>query len=162
VATYVIHRGDEALVYDTYPSAEEVKWARDYLTKAGIRHFTLVNSHWHLDHVGGSAIYADVDRIATEKTIRRLASKKAAIESGTEWGPPAMTTLIDATMAYLRKLVMRAHDPNYLNGTLEDYVSDSVKRGWVSIWWAYRGAHETNLKRVAKVLQGRPLPELQE
>src|SRR5579872_3369565 len=256
VATYVIHRGDEALVYDSYPSTQEAKWVRDYLTRAGIRHFTLVNSHWHLDHVGGNAIYADVDRVATEKTIRRLMSEKAAIESGTEWGPPAInplvvpnigiatdtarlvgnirvelrpvnihsedglviylpddrillagdtledtatfvsepegieghyknlkkmklwnirrilpnhgnpdvisrggyeTTLIDATMGYLRKLVMRAHDPDYLSGTLEDYVDDSVERGWVSIWWAYRQAHETNLKRVAKVLQGHSL-----
>ena len=68
VATYVIHRGDRALVFDTYPSTEQARWVRDYLVKAGIRHFTMVNSHWHLDHVGGNAIYADVDRIATEKT----------------------------------------------------------------------------------------------
>src|SRR5208283_935863 len=57
VATYVIHRGDRALVYDTYPSAPQAKWVRDYLVKSGIRHFTLVNSHWHLDHVGGNAVY---------------------------------------------------------------------------------------------------------
>ena len=36
---------------------------RDYLVRAGIKHFTLVNSHWHLDHVGGNAVYADVDRL---------------------------------------------------------------------------------------------------
>src|ERR1700733_14475854 len=90
VATYAVHRGDRALVYDSYPSTQQARWVRDYLVKAGIRHFTLVNSHWHLDHVGGNAVYADVDRISTDKTLQRLTAKKAAIEAGTEWGPPAI------------------------------------------------------------------------
>ena len=259
VATYVIHRGDQALVYDTYPSTQQAKWVRDYLVKYGIRHFTLVNSHWHLDHVGGNAVYGDVDRISTEKTLERLTSKKAAIEAGTEWGPPAVTplvlpnigitsnstyfvddvkvelrpvnihsedglvlyipmdhillagdtledtltfivepeqiptqyknlqkmkqwdidriypnhgnpdvianggyktTLIDATQDYLRQVVMRAHDRDYLKGSVEDYVHDSVAKGWVSVWWAYREAHAANLALVAKAYKNRPLPEL--
>jgi glyoxylase-like metal-dependent hydrolase (beta-lactamase superfamily II) len=259
VATYVIHRGDRALVYDTYPSTEQARWVRDYLTKTGIRHFTLVNSHWHLDHVGGNAVYADVDRISTDKTLQRLTAKKAAIEAGTEWGPPAITplvlpnigitadttyfvedikvelrpvnihsedglviflpndrillagdtledtltfiaepeqiaeqyknlqkmkkwnidrifpnhgnpavianggyrtTLIDATQDYLRRMVYRAHDPDYLQGSLDDYVHDSVSKGWVSLWWAYREAHEANLAVVAKAYKNRPLPVL--
>jgi len=259
VSTYVIHRGDQALVYDTYPLAEPARWVRDYLTKAGIKHFTLVNSHWHLDHVGGNAVYADVDRIATDATIQILNSKRATIEAGTEWGPPAIkplaipniginadteyyvgdikvelrpvkihsddglviylpsdrillagdtledtvtfiaepehviqhyynmrklkqwdidrifpnhgnpdiiahggyqTTLIDATLSYLRKIILRAHDPNYTRGTLEDYVADSVKKGWVSIWWAYRAPHQNNLNRVAEAQKKQPPPEL--
>jgi cyclase len=259
VATYVIHRGDAALVYDTYPTTQEAHWVRNYLQKAGIKRFTIVNSHWHLDHVGGNAVYADVDRISTERAIQLLTLKKAAIEAGTEWGPPAIkplvipnigitadtnyyvgdikvelrpvrihsadglviyiphdrillagdtledtvtfvseperlaeycknlqklkkwnidrifpnhgdpdvisqggyaTTLIDATTDYLRKLILHSHDADYLNGALEDYVADSVKKGWVSIWWAYREAHETNLKRVSKVLQDHALPKL--
>jgi len=259
VATYAIHRGDTALVYDTYPTTQDAQWVRNYLTRVGIRHFTIVNSHWHLDHVGGNAVYADVDRISTDKTIQQLTAKKAAIEAGTEWGPPAIkplvipnigivrdtnyyvadikvelrpvnihsqdglvlylpgdrvllagdtledtvtfvsepeqlaehyrnlqtlklwninrifpnhgnpdvisgggygTTLIDATQVYLRELILRAHDANYLNGTLDDYVGDSVKKGWVSMWWAYREAHETNLKRVSEVFRDRDLPEL--
>jgi cyclase len=259
VATYVIHRGDRALVYDTYPSVEEAVWVRNYLVKAGIRHFTVVNSHYHLDHVGGNAVYADVDRISTAKTLQRLMAKKAAIEAGTEWGPPAIkplvlpnigitadtaylvedvkvelrpinihsedglvvylpndrillagdtledtltfiaeaeqigvhyknlqkmkqwnigrilpnhgnpdvianggypTTLIDATMDYLRRMVARAHDSDYLKGSLDDYVHDSVSKGWVSPWWAYREAHEANLAVVAKAYKNRPLPDL--
>jgi glyoxylase-like metal-dependent hydrolase (beta-lactamase superfamily II) len=259
VATYVIHRGDRAMVYDTYPSTQQAKWVRDYLVKSGIRHFTLVNSHWHLDHVGGNAVYADVDRFATEKTRQRLTVKKAAIEAGTEWGPPAImplvvpnigitadttyfvedievelrpvnihsedglvlylpadrillagdtledtltfivepeqipaqyqnlqkmkqwnidrifpnhgnpdvianggyrTTLIDATQDYLRRMVARAHDPDYLKGSLDDYVQDSVGKGWVSVWWAYREAHAANLAVVAKAYKSRALPDL--
>jgi glyoxylase-like metal-dependent hydrolase (beta-lactamase superfamily II) len=261
VSTYVIRRGDQALVYDTFPTAQEAKWVRDYLTKAGVKHFTLVNSHWHLDHVGGNAIYADVDRIATDKTIQLLSANKAAIEAGTEWGPPVIkplvvpdigitgntnyyvgdvkvelrpvnihsedglviylpgdrillagdtledtvtfisepenvvaqynnmrklkqwdidrifpnhgnpdvishggyqTTLIDATLDYLRKVITRAHDPDYLQGTLEDYVGDSVSKGWVSIWWAYYEPHKANLSKVSQALRNKPLPDLPE
>ena len=258
VATYVIHRGDKALVYDTYPSARQAKWVRDYLVRSGIRHFTLVNSHWYLDHVGGNAVYADVDRIATQKSRQRLIASKAAIEAGTEWGPPAIrpltipnigitadttflvgdvtvelrpvnihsedglvlylpadkillagdtledtltfiveaeqipvqyrnlaamkqwpidriypnhgnpdviagggytTTLIDATRDYLRRMVEHAHDSDYLQGSLETYVQTSVSKGWVSVWWAYREAHATNLGVVAEAYRDRPLPD---
>ncbi len=258
VATYVIHRGDKALVYDAFPSPEQAKWVRDYMVRAGIRHFTLVNSHWHLDHIGGNAVYADVDRIATEKTRQILTAKRAAIEAGTEWGPPAITplvipnigitadtsyfvgdievalrpvnihsedglvlylpadrlllagdtledtvtyiiepeqipaqyktlqalkgwnidrilpnhgnpdviagggyrtTLIDATQDYLRRMVERAHDSDYLKQPLEDYVHDSVQRGWVSVWWAYHEAHQTNLTVVSEAFKNRPLPD---
>ena len=203
-------------------------------------------------------MYADVDRISTEKTIERLTAKKAAIEAGTEWGPPKVsplvlpnigitantvyfvgdlkvelrpvnihsedglvlylpedrillagdtledtltfivepehipaqyknlqamkqwnidriypnhgnpdvianggykTTLIDATQDYLSQMVGRAHDRDYLKGTVEDYVHDSVAKGWVSVWWAYREAHAANLALVAKAYKNRPLPD---
>ena len=259
VATYVVHRGDRALVYDTYPTTQQAGWVRNYLAKIGIRHFTVVNSHWHLDHVGGNAMYADVDRISTDKTLQRLTAKRAAIEAGTEWGPPAITplvipnigitsattyfvedinvelrpinvhsedglvlylpkdrillagdtledtltfisepeqigvqynnlqkmknwnidriypnhgnpavianggyrtTLIDATLDYLRQMVARAHDPDYLKGSIDEYTHESVTKGWVSSWWAYRAAHEVNLARVAEAFKNRPLPDL--
>lgn len=261
VATYVVHRGTDALVYDAFPSLAQARWVRHYLRAHGIRHLTLVNSHWHLDHVGGNAAYADVDRIATEGTFRQLAARKVAIEAGTEWGPPAIrplvlpnilvhtdttvyvgdvavelrpvnihsadglvlvlpadrillpgdtledtltfvtepegipvhvqnlramkrwpieriypnhgnpaviatggyaTTLIDATVDYLSRLVERAHDPDFLTGSLERYVGDSISRGWVSPWWAYREAHTQNLTRVAEAYRDRVLPDLRE
>ena len=63
-------------------------------------------------------------------------------------------------MSYVRKVIMRAHDRQYLKGSLEDYVSDSVEKGWVSIWEAYREPHEVNLKRVQSALKDKPLPQL--
>jgi cyclase len=261
VATYVVHRGDRALVYDTYPSTPQAQWVRSYLEKIGIRHFTLVNSHWHLDHVGGNAVYADVDRISTDKTFQQLTAKKAAIEGGAEWGPPAInplvlpnvtinadasffvedikvelrpvnihsedglvlylpkdrillagdtledtltfiaepeqipaqirnlrqmrrwnidrifpnhgspaiianggyrTTLIDATLNYLQRMVAHAHDPDFLKGSMDDYVHDSVTKGWVTPWWAYRDAHQDNLAKVANAYKDRPLPDIRD
>ncbi len=259
VATYVIHRGDQALVYDTFPYTEQAQWVRDYLTRMGIKRFIVANSHWHLDHVGGNSVYADAIRVATSKTIEILGTEKAAIEAGKEWGPPSIapltnanlgidgntevyvgdvpvelrpvnihsedglviflpkdrillagdtledtvtyisepdhltlqylnmrklkewnidrifpnhgnpdvianggyrTSLIDATLDYLRKVITRSHDPEYLSGTLEEYVGDSVKKGWVSIWWAYREPHEINLKRVSEAFKDKPIPVL--
>ena len=98
VATYVIYRGDRALVYDAFPGVAQAQWVRDYLARAGIRHFVLVNSHWHLDHVGGNAVYADSDVIATARTRQLLIENRAGIEAGTTWGPPAISPLVIPTM----------------------------------------------------------------
>lgn len=255
VCTYAIHRGRQALVYDSYPDVREAQWVRQYLARRGIRHFTLVNSHWHLDHVGGNAVYEDADRIATQRTIDILREKQASIEAGSEWGPPAIKplvlptigiahethvnvmdidvvlrpvnihsadglvlyiprdqlllagdtledtvtfvsepahigehirnlralkrwnirkilpnhgnpaviaaggyslTLVDATFNYLSQLAKRAGEPNFMNGSLDEYVKESVERGWVSIWWAYRDAHAQNLKRIAEAYKTNP------
>src|SRR4051812_12139162 len=56
IATFAIHSGREALVYDTFTSPDLAKWVRSYLERMGVARFTLVNSHWHLDHVGGNAV----------------------------------------------------------------------------------------------------------
>jgi glyoxylase-like metal-dependent hydrolase (beta-lactamase superfamily II) len=261
ISTFVIHRGAEALVYDTFPTREAAQWVRDHLAERGIERFKVVNSHWHLDHIGGNSVYADVDTIATQKTIEIMRSKLTAIEAGTEWGPPPIRplvipnigitedssyavgdikvelrpvnihsqdglvvylprerillagdtledtvtfiaepehlvshyqnlqamndwniariypnhgnpeiiagqgydkTLIAATLSYLRKVILRAHDPDYLKGTLEEYVADSVAKGWVSLWWAYHEPHAINLERTALALKGQPLPTLSE
>lgn len=258
VATYVIYRGDQALVYDTFPSVRQAKWVRDYLEKAGIHHFVVVNSHWHLDHVGGNAVYADSDQIATEKTRQKLIAHKPAIEAGTEEGPPAIApllvpgigltadtwvtigdvrialrpveihsadglviwlpddhlllagdtledtvtfvaepdripdqvrnlaamrqwdfdriypnhgnpdviahggyskALIDVTRDYLRALVNHAHDADFLRQPIDGYVADPVRQGTISLWWAYREAHESNLSKVAKAWKDHPLPD---
>jgi hypothetical protein len=59
-------------------------------------------------------------------------------------------------------MVAHAHDPDYLKGSMEDYVHDSVVKGWVSPWWAYREAQQANLAVVAKAYKDRPLPDLQD
>jgi len=257
VATYVIHQGDHALVYDTFPSVHQAQWVRDYLAKAGIHHFIAVNSHWHLDHVGGNAVYADSDLIATAKTRQNLIDHKADIESGKYAGPPAIApliipnlaitanttyfvgdikvelrpvnihsadglviylpgdrillagdtledtvtfisepagipdqyrnllamrqwgftriypnhgnpdviakggyplALIDTTRAYLRRMVEHAHDPDYLTQPIEPYITDAVKAGTVSLWWAYVDAHHENLAKVSGAYKDRALP----
>ena len=90
IGTYAIHRGDQAIVYDTFASMAQAKFVRDHLENMGIRKFTVVYSHWHLDHIAGDAVYGDSDAIATSLTRDALAKQRTAIESGTLWGPPAI------------------------------------------------------------------------
>ena len=66
----------------------------DYLENHGIKRFTVVTSHWHLDHNGGNVVYKDVNKIATNLTIQRLTEKKDKIEAGKEWGPPTINPLV--------------------------------------------------------------------
>jgi cyclase len=93
VATFAVHDGDEALVYDTYPSVDQARFVRNWLEQAGVRRFSVVNSHWHLDHVGGNAVYADSTVIGTGKTHAQLVKHQAAIENGTLQGLPAIAPL---------------------------------------------------------------------
>ena len=51
-------------------------------------------SHWHLDHIAGSAVFGDGNIIATSLTRDALLSHKADIEAGKVWGPPPIAPLI--------------------------------------------------------------------
>ena len=259
VGTHAIHSGDEAIVYDTFTSVPQAKFVRDYLEKMGIKKFTVVHSHWHLDHVAGDAAYDDSDVIATTLTRDALQKQKADIESGKLWGPPPITplripnvtfddtkqlkvgdidlelrrinihsvdgcviyipkdkillagdtledsltymievenlaehvknlkdmrqwdvakifpnhgdpevimkggydkTLIDATASYVTMMLSKSHDPDYLQGTMEDYIGDAAGKGWVHIFEPYRDVHTQNLKLVHDYWKDKPLPEI--
>ncbi|HSP77312.1 MAG TPA: MBL fold metallo-hydrolase, partial [Myxococcaceae bacterium] len=100
VGTYAIHRGDEALVYDTFTSLEQARWVRSYLEAMGIRRFTVVQSHWHLDHIAGNAVYADSPILSSALTWVRLLENREAIEAGTLWGPPAINPVVFPTLTF--------------------------------------------------------------
>jgi cyclase len=93
IAAYAIHSGDEAVVFDTLASVPQAKFVRDYLEKMEVRKFTVVLSHWHLDHIAGNAVFDDSDVIATSLTRDALVRGKADIEAGKMWGPPAITPI---------------------------------------------------------------------
>ena len=69
-------------------SVEHARFVRATLAAEGIERFTVVLSHWHLDHIAGTEAFADCEVIACERTAEQLAERRAAIESGTESGPP--------------------------------------------------------------------------
>ena len=93
VATYAIYRGDEAVVYDTFTSSDQAQWVRAHLEQRGVKRFTVVLSHWHLDHVAGNDVYADSPIVASAATAAALIENAAAIRAGTLWGPPAIPAL---------------------------------------------------------------------
>ena len=56
VATYAIHQGHDAIVFDTFPTIDQARWQRATLEGMGITHFTVVTSHWHNDHIAGNEV----------------------------------------------------------------------------------------------------------
>ncbi|HEX4671317.1 MAG TPA: MBL fold metallo-hydrolase, partial [Solirubrobacteraceae bacterium] len=60
----------------------------------GVTTFTVVLSHWHLDHVAGTEAFEDCEIIACERTGELLAEHRSAIEAGTLEGPPAINPLV--------------------------------------------------------------------
>ncbi|HET7447488.1 MAG TPA: MBL fold metallo-hydrolase [Methyloceanibacter sp.] len=258
-AMYAIHSGKEAIVYDTFTSLAHAEFVRSYLEKLGARKFTAVLSHWHLDHIAGSAVFDDCNIIATSLTRDALKRHKADIEAGKVWGPPPIAplifpnvmfddrlelrvgeialelrrinihsidgcvvylprdklllaadtledpltyiiepenlaehvrqlremqgwdiarilpdhgnpdtirkggydkTLIDATVDYVTKMLTRAHDADYLDGTMEHYIGDSAAKGWVHFFEPYPEVHEQNLKVVHDYWKDKTLPEI--
>lgn len=94
IAGYAILAGEEALVYDTGVSVEYASFVRAELSRRGATRFTVLLSHWHLDHVAGTAAFADSEVLAGARTSEHLRAKQAAIEAGTLEGPPAISPLV--------------------------------------------------------------------
>jgi cyclase len=70
----------------------------------GVRQFTVVLSHWHLDHVAGTAAFCDSGVIACARTAQLLAESRGAIESGSLEGPPAINPLVLPTVTFRDRL----------------------------------------------------------
>jgi glyoxylase-like metal-dependent hydrolase (beta-lactamase superfamily II) len=104
ISSYAIIDGDEALVYDTHVSLEHARFVREALEAKGARRFTVVLSHWHLDHIAGTAAFADSEVIANERTAELLAENRAAIEAGSHEGPPGIDPLILPTRVFSNRL----------------------------------------------------------
>jgi cyclase len=100
IASYAIISGDEALVYDTHVSLEYGACIRKFLADKAITKITVLLSHWHLDHVAGTAAFADCPIIANKKTAAHLVKHKAGIENGSYQGLPAINPLIMPTQTF--------------------------------------------------------------
>jgi cyclase len=100
VCSYALVDGAEALVFDTHVSADHGRVIRRTLEGMGVRRITVVLSHWHLDHVAGTAAFADCEVIAGRLTAERLTGHRRAIEEGTLEGPPAISPLVLPTTVF--------------------------------------------------------------
>ena len=60
----------------------------------------VVLSHWHLDHVAGTEVFADCPVIANARTMAHLTRHRAAIEDGSLHGLPAIAPLILPTEVF--------------------------------------------------------------
>ncbi len=94
IASYALVSKNKALIYDTHVSVEHAEFIRADLTKRGITDFTVLLSHWHLDHIAGTEAFADCEIIANAKTLAHLKKHQSGIQDGTFHGPPAINPLI--------------------------------------------------------------------
>jgi glyoxylase-like metal-dependent hydrolase (beta-lactamase superfamily II) len=134
IASYAIVAGDHALVYDTHVSVAHAHAVRAVLEAAGVTRFTVVLSHWHLDHVAGTAAFADADAIiAHERTAEILKRDRAAIESGTLEGPPAIDPLVLPTDTFADRMELTLGD-HALELRHVDVHSDDA----AILWWPER------------------------
>ncbi len=100
VASYAVIAGDQAIVYDTHVSIPHAQFVRDTLAARGVSRFTVVLSHWHLDHVAGTEVFAGCEVIANARTLAHLTRHRAAIEDGSLHGLPAIAPLILPTQVF--------------------------------------------------------------
>lgn len=100
IASYALVAGSSAIVYDPHTTLEHARAVRAHLERLGVREFTLVLSHHHLDHVAGTEVFADGRIIANARTAAHLERDRAAIEEGTLGGAPAINPLILPTETF--------------------------------------------------------------
>jgi cyclase len=104
IASYAVVSGDRALVYDTHTSIEHARFVREALEAGGVEAFTVVLSHWHLDHVAGTEVFRDCEVISSERTAELLERNAVAIARGELEGPPPIDPLILPTRIYSERL----------------------------------------------------------
>ena len=107
IASYAIVDGEDALIYDTHISIEYAAFIRKTLADTGVKNFTVVLSHWHLDHVAGTAAFGDCPIISNKRTAGHLKKHRIAIENGTYSGPPAIKPLIMPTRTFEGSMQLR-------------------------------------------------------
>jgi cyclase len=107
IASYAIVDGSEALIYDTHVSVGHAQFIRSHLAEKGVTKFTVLLSHWHLDHVAGTAAFADCTIISNQRTADHLLKHKAAIESGTQSGMPPINPLIMPNQTFSAAMQLR-------------------------------------------------------
>jgi cyclase len=104
IASYAVVAEGEAVIYDTHVSVEHARYIREALEEQGVGRFTIVLSHWHLDHVAGTAAFQDCEVIASARTGELLTRFKSAIERGEHEGPPAIDPLVLPTRVFEDRL----------------------------------------------------------
>ncbi len=55
-------------------------------------------------------------------------------------------SLITATIDYITTMRANVTHENYLDGKMEDYIRESVAKGWVHLYEPYRAIHQHNLQ----------------
>jgi glyoxylase-like metal-dependent hydrolase (beta-lactamase superfamily II) len=85
VCCYVIHRGNKAIIFDTMLYREHILWIDRYIRDMGIKHVSVINSHWDCDHIAGNFLYKNSDIISTSTTRLKIMSNAELFRTGEIW-----------------------------------------------------------------------------
>ena len=107
IASYAVISGNEALVYDTHVSVPHAERVLAEMRARGVTRITVVLSHWHLDHVAGTAAFHQAEVIGNRKTLAHLQAHWTAIEDGSFHGPPVICPLILPDRVFAGQLRLR-------------------------------------------------------
>jgi glyoxylase-like metal-dependent hydrolase (beta-lactamase superfamily II) len=129
IASYAIVAGDEALVYDTGTTLAHGRRIREELGRRGVTRFTVVLSHWHLDHVAGTEAFADSPVISNERTAEHLRAKREAIEAATLEGPPAISPLVMPTRTFAERETLN------IGGEAVELIEANVHSDDATVLW---------------------------
>jgi heme-degrading monooxygenase HmoA len=148
ISSYAVVDGDEALIYDTHVSVEHARFIRNALEAEGVRHFIVLLSHRDLDHVAGTAVFADCEVIATARTAQLLVRDRRAIEAGALEGPPGIDPLILPTRTFEGRMRLD------IGRRRLELVADSVDAGWINYFAPYEAVHQQHLEAVTAAAMG--------
>ena len=87
----IVCHDNRTIVFDTsmcVAAAEELRVAAERIAPVA----AVINSHWHADHVGGNAVFADVEVITTDRTRELLEERDDSRGDG------AVTTIPDSVV----------------------------------------------------------------
>jgi cyclase len=93
IASFALVQGGQALVYDTGTTPAHGAAVKAHLDTIDVGDIRIVYSHWHKDHVAGTAAFGAAPVIANTRTAAHLAARKPGIEAGAEW-PPIMPLVL--------------------------------------------------------------------
>ncbi len=116
VCCYVLHRGDTAIIFDTMLYKEHILWIDRYIRDMGIRHVSVINSHWDCDHIAGNFLYKNRDIISTTKTRLKIETNAELFRSGEIWAMagdphyPGIDELILPNRTFDGKMVLHLGD----------------------------------------------------
>jgi cyclase len=129
IASYAVLDGEDAVVYDTHVSIDHAEYIRSFLEERGVGRFTVVLSHWHLDHIAGTAAFEDCEIIASERTAELLTRFKPAIEAGSHEGPPGIDPLLLPTSSFSDHLRLT------IGGTRLELIHTNIHSDDATVIW---------------------------
>jgi glyoxylase-like metal-dependent hydrolase (beta-lactamase superfamily II) len=92
--SFAIYKGSSAIVVDTMTQPGQGLWVKQYLEKThAIKFFTVVNTHWHVDHIIDNGLYRDCTIVGHTYTRKIMLENQKAFETGNYEDYPAFSVV---------------------------------------------------------------------